>query len=364
MIRQTVGKERNKLKKKIAGLLISIITAAVVLSGCGIIDGGAKTKFSDQYFDVFDTVVSVTAYCKDRKGFDAVNTQIHDTLKHYHQLFDIYNEYDGMNNAATINKLAGTGELTEVEPALAELIEYTRSMYVQTNGKVNAAMGAVLSLWHEARTLSLDEPAKAYIPSTAELKDAAQHCSMDSVFVDMQNSRVRLDDPDMSLDLGAFAKGWAVEKAAQLLESKADELAKQGVGGIIISAGGNVRMIGEKPEGTWTVAIQDPDSPDGSAYIAVIENARGSVVTSGAYQRYYECNGKKYHHIIDGTTLMPEDRYLSVSVKTADSGYADALSTALFNMDLEESKAFAESLEGVEVLWVLPDRTMVKTTGW
>ena len=163
LIRQAAGPERSKLKKKLAVLLVSIITAAVVLSGCGIIDGGAKTKFSDRYFDVFDTVVSVTAYCKDRKGFDAVNTELHDTLKHYHQLFDIYNEYDGMNNAATINKLAGTGELTEVEPALAELIEYTRSMYVLTNGKVNAAMGAVLSLWHEARTLSLDEPAKAYI---------------------------------------------------------------------------------------------------------------------------------------------------------------------------------------------------------
>ena len=352
------------MKKKIAGLLASIITAAVVLSGCGIIDGGARTKFSDQYFDVFDTVVSVTAYCKDRKSFDALNTQIHDTLKHYHQLFDIYNEYEGINNAATVNKRAGTGESTDVEPALAELIEYAKDMYVRTNGKVNAAMGAVLSLWHEARTISLDDPSKAYVPAMDVLKEAAQHCSMDSVFVDVQNSRVRLDDPYLSLDLGAFAKGWAVEKAAQQLESKASELAKQGVGGIIISAGGNVRIIGEKPEGSWTVAIQDPDSPDGSAYIAVIENAKGSVVTSGAYQRYYECGGRKYHHIIDGTTLMPEDRYLSVSVQTADSGYADALSTALFNMDPEEGKAFAESLEGVEVLWVLPDRTMLKTAGW
>ena len=354
------------MKKKNLTTISIIITAAVLLTGCGIVDGGARTKFSDQYFDVFDTVVTVTAYCKDRKGFDAVNTEIHETLKHYHQLFDIYNEYDGMTNAATLNRLAGSGEPADVDPELAELIEYTKSMYAQTNGKVNAAMGAVLKLWHEARTLSLNDPAKAYIPSAADLKDAAQHCNIDdvNVYTGAQGSRVSLNDPLMSLDLGAFAKGWAVEKTAKLLESKADELEKQGIGGIIISAGGNVRMIGEKPEGTWKVAIQDPDSADGSAYIAVIDDAKGSVVTSGAYQRYFEYNGKKYHHIIDGDTLMPEDRYLSVSVRTADSGYADALSTALFNMDPEEGKAFAEGLEGVEVLWILPDRTMVKTAGW
>ncbi len=354
------------MKKKILTTISIIITAAVLLTGCGIVDGGARTKFSDQYFDVFDTVVTVTAYCKDRKGFDAVNTEIHETLKHYHQIFDIYNEYDGMTNAATLNRLAGSGEPADVDPELAELIEYTKSMYAQTNGKVNAAMGAVLKLWHEARTLSLNDPAKAYIPSAADLKEAAQHCSIDdvNVYTGAQGSRVSLNDPLMSLDLGAFAKGWAVEKTAKLRESKADELEKQGIGGIIISAGVNVRMIGEKPEGTWKVAIQDPDSSDGSAYIAVIDDAKGSVVTSGAYQRYFEYNGKKYHHIIDGDTLMPEDRYLSVSVRTADSGYADALSTALFNMDPEEGKAFAEGLEGVEVLWILPDRTMVKTTGW
>ena len=352
------------MKKKFIKTIIVIIAAAVVFSGCGSINDGAKTKFSDQYYDVFDTVVTVTAYCKDRKSFDVVNAVIHKELYSRHELFDIYNEYEGLNNAATLNRLAGTGALTEVEPELAELIAYTKTVYEHTGGKVNAAMGAVLKLWHEARTLSLDDPSKAYIPSMDDLKEAAKHCGMDDVYVDLQNSRVRLDDPEMSLDLGAFAKGWAVEKVAQLIESQAEDWAAKGVGGIIISAGGNVRMIGSKPEGTWTVAIQDPDSPDGSAYIAVIENASGSVVTSGAYQRYYEYNGRKYHHIIDGETLMPEDRYLSVSVQTADSGCADALSTALFNMDPEEGMAFAEGLEGVEALWVLPDRTIVKTAGW
>ena len=352
------------MKKKFLTTIASIITAAVLLTGCGIVDGGAKTKFSDQYFDVFDTVVTVTAYCKDRKGFDAVNTVIHSELQSYHELFDIYNEYDGLTNAATVNRLAGSGEMTEVEPQLAEMIAYTKTMFEQTGGKVNAAMGAVLKLWHEARTASLDTPEKAYIPSMDDLKAASAHCNMDDVYVDVQNNLVRLDDPLMSLDLGAFAKGWAVEKVAKLIESQPEYWAEKGVGGIIISAGGNVRIIGEKPEGTWKVAIQDPDSADGSAYIDVIEDAKGSIVTSGAYQRYFECSGKKYHHIIDGTTLMPEDRYLSVSVQTSDSGYADALSTALFNMELEEGKAFAEGLEGVEVLWVLPDRTLVQTAGW
>ena len=284
------------MKKKLLTTIALIITAAVLLTGCGIVDGGAKTKFSDQYYDVFDTVVTVTAYCRDRKGFDEVNTVIHGELRNYHEIFDIYNEYDGLCNAATVNKLAGSGEPAEAEPAVAELIGYTKTMYELTGGKVNAAMGAVLKLWHEARTASLDTPEKAYVPSMDELKDASAHCNMDDVFVDSQNNTVRLDDPEMSLDLGAFAKGWAVEKVAALIESQPEYWAEKGVGGIIISAGGNVRIIGEKPEGTWKVAIQDPDSADGSAYIDVIDDAKGSIVTSGAYQRYYGCNGKKYHH--------------------------------------------------------------------
>ena len=313
--------------KKLTKTLLVIIAAAVVFTGCGSISNETKTKFSDQYYDVFDTAVSVTVYCSDRKIFDSVNGTIHEMLQIYHQLFDIYNEYDGVVNIKTLNDKAAQGPV-EVSADITEFLSFAADMCRKTDGCMNIAMGAVLSLWHEAREKSLDDPSSAYIPSEAELKEAAQHCSIDDLVIDTQKNTVFFADPLLKIDAGAVAKGWAVEKTAQLLESRWDELKQHGVRGIIISAGGNVRIAGNKPGGTWTVAIQDPDSPDGSAYIAVIEDASGSIVTSGAYQRYFEYNGKKYHHIIDKDSLMPEDRFLSVSIQTADSGYADALSAA------------------------------------
>ena len=106
-----------------------------------------------------------------------------------------------------------------------------------------------------------------------------------------------------------------------------------------------MRAIGAKADGMpWVVGIQNPDLTSRIAHIETIETDALSLATSGVYQRFYVVDGKNYHHIIDGDTLMPEDRYLSVSVLTEDSGLADALSTALFNMDYEEGKSFVEEL--------------------
>ena len=89
-----------------------------------------------------------------------------------------------------------------------------------------------------------------------------------------------------------------------------------------------------------------------------------SVVTSGGYQRYYEYNGTRYHHIIDKDSLKPENRYLSVSIITKDSGRADALSTAVFNMSFDDGLAFIESLEDTEALWIFPDGTQQHSSGF
>ena len=111
------------MKKKIASILVSIIAAAVVFTGCGSISNETKTKFSDQYYDVFDTAVSVTVYCSDRKIFDSVNGTIHEMLQIYHQLFDIYNEYDGVVNIKTLNDKAAQGPV-EVSADITEFLSF------------------------------------------------------------------------------------------------------------------------------------------------------------------------------------------------------------------------------------------------
>ena len=149
-----------------------------------------------------------------------------------------------------------------------------------------------------------------------------------------------------------------MEKVARLLET-------EGCQSAALNAGGNVRTVGLKPTGEkWNIAVTNPDTSSSQAYVDTVETGDASVVTSGIYQRFFEYEGRRYHHIIDKDTLMPEQRYLSVTIVTADSGYADALSTAVFNMSLEDGREFVEGLDGVEVMWVLMDKSMEYSSGF
>ncbi|MBP0962807.1 MAG: FAD:protein FMN transferase, partial [Oscillospiraceae bacterium] len=181
-------------------------------------------------------------------------------------------------------------------------------------------------------------PDKASLPDMEKLQQAAQHVDFEKVVIDQAASTVYISDPLLRLDVGAIAKGWAVQRVAE----NAPE-------GILISVGGNVCATGPKDsEGTpWVIGIQDPYS-DGN--LCAVYLSKGCVVTSGDYQRTYEVDGKKYHHIIDPATLMPSTYWQSVTIVCEDSGLADALSTALFVLPLEEGRALAEKYN-VQAYW-------------
>ena len=160
----------------------------------------------------------------------------------------------------------------------------------------------------------------------------------DNVIIDETASTVYLSDAEMSLDVGAIAKGWAVQQVAENAPK-----------GMLISVGGNVCATGAKADGSaWVVGVQNPD---GGEYLRKISITGGAVVTSGDYQRTVTIDGKAYHHIIDPETGMPSTYWRSVTVVCADSALADALSTALFVLPLEEGKALAKEC-GAKVLWL------------
>lgn len=343
--------------RKLTSLILSIILAAALL-GCGMSaspavpeSGGEEglQKFSSYVFEAFDTVISVTAYCPSREDFDRLMDIAQNEFLRYHKLFDIYFTYPGMNNLRSVNESAGIAPV-EVEPEIIDLLSFSKDIYERTGGKANVAMGSVLSIWHAAREYNnamtgLDP----VLPAGEELRAAAEHCSIDDLVIDAEASTVYLADPEMSLDVGAVAKGYATEKVAQTLMD-------QGYGSFVINAGGNVRCCGTKPGGkNWNVAVTNPGLPGYGESIGTVSVPGGSIVTSGSYQRYFSCEGRRYHHIIDPDTLMPEDRYLSVTVITESSAFADALSTSLFNMEFEDGFDFVEGLDGVEAMWVLSD---------
>ena len=191
-----------------------------------------------------------------------------------------------------------------------------------------------------------------------KLQEASKHTDIEDLIIDTENNTVFLADPEMSLDVGAIAKGYAVEQIAKHLESK-------GITGYILNVGGNVRTIGMADKEKWKVGIENSDIEDKeNPYIEYLKLSGESVVTSGSYQRFYVVDGKEYHHIIDPQTLMPGKKYLSVSVVTDDSGLGDAMSTALFIMDYEEGKKLVESTNDVEAMWVLQDGTQLYSSGF
>ena len=328
-------------------LLLLLFASAALLSACA----PRLQRFTLTSFAYFDTVTTVTGYAESREDFEAVCGRIFAELEFWHRLADPYHDYDGLHNLKTINDLAGAAPVS-VQEGLLELIGYALAAGEESGGRLNVAMGAVLRLWHDAREAA--ENGEGVPPSLESLREASAHCDPADVVLDRAAGTVLLRDPELSLDLGAVAKGWATERTARLLE-------REGITGYLLDVGGNVRAVGAKPDGApWSVAIQ---APEGGGYSAVALLKDASLVTSGSYQRFFEADGVRYHHIIDPDTLFPEDRMLSVTVLTADAGRADALSTALFNLDPEDGLRMVESLEGVEAYWILPDGGVRMSSG-
>ncbi len=345
------------MKKRIVRCLLIVI---MLLQSMGMAGCKTKTeKYSTYSFDYFDTVTSITGYAESQEAFDKVAEEILGELSEYHKLFTIYHRYEGLENLCTVNETVdGEHRTVTVDRRIIDMLLYAREMYDKTDGTVNIAMGSVLSVWHDYRTEGIDEPWSAKLPPMEKLTEAAKHTDINQMVIDEAACTVTLTDPAMKLDVGAIAKGYAVEMAARSLEEK-------GVTGYVINVGGNVRTVGVKGDGeNWLVGIENPEEDSEQAYLAYLELSGESLVTSGSYQRYYVVDGKRYHHIIDPETLFPSEGYVSVSVVCKSSADGDALSTALFCMEFEEGLALVESLSDAEAMWVLPDGTKKESSGF
>lgn len=341
-----------KYVKTAAGALLLL---TVLLTGCSHSQTNPE-PMGKAYFTYFDTVSYVYNYAGGSADeFDARSAEASAILKEYHQLFDIYHEYSGINNLCTVNRLAG-GAPVEVDAKLIEFLLCAQDMYELTKGEMNVMMGAVLRIWHEHRTEASENPAGASVPSKEELLAAAEHIDISLLEIDADHCTVRIADPEASIDVGALGKGYATEKAAEYLRA-------DGADGYVLNVGGNIRIIGSKPDGSgWVTGVRDPGNPDEN-FIIRLNLKNTACVTSGTYERYYTVDRVRYHHIIDRDSLFPADHFSSITIVTEDSGLADALSTALFCMTYEEGFTLAEQLEDVEVLWVFPDGEVQYTPG-
>lgn len=316
----------------------------------------AKTelqRFQSQFLGVFDTVTTVIALADSEEQFNRYLEKIKADLTHYHELYDAYNSYDGVNNIKTINDRAGIAPVT-VDPAIIQLLEQCITANKLSKGHVNVAFGPVLEIWHDYRTAGLADPAGASLPPLEKLEEANQFTDISLIQIDKEKNTVFLPLKEMSLDVGSGAKGLACELAAE-------EITAAGLKNVLINVGGNVRAIGYRDGQSecWRVGVRDPHDSSGTQQIRIAEIHNLALVSSGSYERYYVVGDKRYHHIIHPETLFPKDNFDAVSIIAESSGFADSLTTALFNMTYEDGKALIDSLDGVAALWIRGDEVLL-----
>ena len=336
-------------------LLLVFVAFSMLLSAIGVsAHGEAYQKFSRVELGIFDTEITLMGYCQNEKEFNAVADSVMEQLRELNRIFDAYNSYSGLNNLWYVNRYADEGPV-EIPAPLFNLLSWCKEMWENGYRQNNIAMGAVLRIWHEYRNDGLYDPASAKLPPMEELEKAAQHTNFEHVILDAEKQTVYFADPELSLDIGAVAKGYAGDLIKEYLDEKMPSF--------LLSLGGNISSGVSPRDGrvNWGVSIQDPDNAAGMLDVLYLHSL--SVVTSGDYWRYYEVDGKRYHHIIDPDTLMPSEYIRAVTVVCESGLMADYLTTALFIMPYEEGRSLIDSLSGVEALWVLHDGTVQMTDG-
>lgn len=317
-----------------------------------------EKKYTGSFLLLFNTFTEVMGYAKNEQDFKEFSQLIYDNLDVYHKLYDKYNNYDNINNIKTINDNAGIKPV-KVDKKIIDLLIFSKEMYQLTDGTVNIAMGSVLEIWHNYREEGIDNPLNSELPPLNLLNAANLHTDINNVIIDEVNSTVFLNDEKMALDVGAIAKGYATEMVAQATKDA-------GYNNFLLSVGGNVRAVGQKGTESefWNIGVRNPDGDTKSKPLYTLNINNLSLVSSGDYERYYTVKGERYHHIINPSTLMPANYFTAVSILCEDSGLADSLSTAIFNMNLEDGQEFIENLEGVEALWILKNGKEVFSSGF
>lgn len=337
-----------------SGLLVLILLSQIACnSGSSSLRSKAGQRQEYHFSGQFD---SFTIILDEGKQPELIK-KLGQKLDYYHQLFTPYEEYPGLENLAYVNREASLRSV-ELDPELNSVLELAWSGSKASHNAFNPALGELVLVWRELRDQIQAAATDLSLPSSETLKAALSSSDLESIDYDSKAGSIHFNNPHSKLDLGGVAKGWAVEALAQMA-------LKEGGDHLLISVGGNVRAVGRKANGEpWRVLIQDPFKGSKINFPQlIIELEDEALVTSGLYERYFEFQGKRYAHILDPESGWPQDQYISISVLAPDSGLADLLATALFNLDLKSGKALVEAY-GVEALWIDQAGNIEQTEGF
>lgn len=314
--------------------LYLIMSIFICLSLCGCTQNSAE-EYTKTVF-AMDTVMDLKTYSVN--GDNALE-QAENEIKRIENLLDRGNEnsevYKINNNKSAV-----------VSTETSEIINTALSVSAETDGAFDITIAPVIDLWgfygNEFR-----------VPADDELQAAL--ASVDYKAVRSNGSNISIPE-NTCIDLGGIGKGYTSDMIVKTLK-------ENNINSAIISLGGNVHTIGKKPDGSlWTVGIANPQ--DSSQHIGKVKVSDKAVITSGGYQRYFEQDGKIYHHIINPATGMSADSGLTSVTIISDSGIlADALSTALFVMGLEKSTEYWRGSSDFDAVFVDDNGKIYVTEG-
>lgn len=300
---------------------------------------------------LLDDLVTVTAYGKDRRK---VERAVEEAFKAVERVQEVADRYREDSELYSVNRRASEEEVV-LSDDLWAMLEVAMDVYRSTGGAFDVTVGPLVDLWDVKGKAERGGPP----PTSEEIGRVLPLVGMDKLELDPERRTLRFKVPGMSLDLGGLAKGYALDRAVEALRS-------HGISSFVVNMVSTSAVVGEKPRAAggpeWKVAVQNPR---GEGFLGVLAFPSDAVIsTSGDYQRYFEYEGVRYHHILDPRTGYPASGLASVTVVGGTDGvHSDAYSTALFIMGLQRSLEWLGRMEGLEAVMVTPDGEIHATPG-
>lgn len=330
----------QKRKYIINILLLSLFS--FTLLGCG------KQELDPYERDIFamDTYITCQVLAEDHVLAEAGLAGVEEAFLEIDRLT---NRFDQASDVSAVNKNAGIAPVKVSEDVFV-IVEIALEWSEQTEGAFNILIGSAMDLWR----FGSENPT---VPTEENLAEALTKTDYHKIVLDAEQSTIYLSEKGMVMDLGGVAKGYATDKAVASLK-------KLGIKNALINAGGNVYAMGTKADRSpWKVGVQDPQNPKGIAAVLAVSDT--ALVSSGDYQRYFEVDGIRYHHILDPATGYPARASAGTTVIMKSATVADILSTALFIKGPGKGIALAENLSQVEAAMIITvDGGKYRTKAW
>ncbi len=330
-------------------LFLSICLILVVnLVGCSsgnFSHANEKVSLSELHFD---TIMNISLYGDNKEELTGI---IRDSYARIDDLEKIFSAQLESSELYAINQAIARGEESfTISDELEKVIKYGLDVNEISNGALDITIGNLIDLWG----IGTDHE---NLPTSEAISEALVGTGCSYLSLDEDNNELRVYSNKVKIDLGAIAKGYAADDIKSLILSKNSKVTG------ILDFGGNIMTIGGKTDGSkWKVGITDPF--DNSNVYGGVSVSDLCVVTSGNYERYFEKDGVRYHHILDAKTGFPAKKGLvSVSIIGSSSIQCDALSTACFCLGADDALSLINGIDGVECVLIYENGDVAVSDG-